>query len=1632
MKKKALSLFLAFVMALGMAVPALAADETPATPYAIPADVAGKLVVIHTNDTHGHDVAAEGETVGTAGVAALKKDFEAAGASVLLLSAGDFSQGTTLVSLDKGASAVDFMNAAGYDAAALGNHEFDYKMDALKANAAKAQFPILAANIVDSETKAPLFGDHITFDTAIGKVGVFGLDTPEAMTKAHPDNVKGLTFYQGDELVACAQAQVDALKADGCAYIIALTHLGVDPESEPNRSEDVFAKVNGVDLVVDGHSHTKMDGGVKAGNALVVSTGEYLENVGVVITDGTTTTAKLVSAAEYTKVDEAVAAVIGAKDAEVQAAMSQSFGTTEVLLNGERAPGNRTEETNLGDFATDAILWQARQNLGEDKVDAALTNGGGIRASIPAGNITMNDMKTVFPFGNTIVTIDVTGAQLLEALESATCSTPTAIGAFPQVAGITFSIDTSVKYAEGDQYPDSTYFAPAAPGSRVTISDVNGKGFDPAATYTIATNDFTAAGGDTYNVFKESKNLTMTAVALEDALINYTSEVLGGTITAEAYGAPAGRIDVKYVGIDGAAWYAEAAKYAVDQGLMSSTGNGFDPSANVTRATVFQTLYNAEGKPAVETAASFTDVSGKWYADAAAWAETAGVATVGEDGLFHGERDITRGEIAAILARYAAYKKLDTTAGDLTAFADADAVEAWALEGMQMVVGSQIISGKPGNLLDPNGQATRAELAAILKNFSALVPAEPGETGSEPTGYAYTETAVTFEVPETDGIPAHTVPAIVTVPQGEEGQTFPGVVMLHGTGSEKNEAGGGYAIAAPILAAQGIASIRFDFMGNGESAADYVNYNYTSAKLDTKAAADYLAKEAAVDGAKLGVMGWSQGGTDAIVAAAAYPDTFKAVVTWSGAVALDGAGLFGEKTFKEAQAIADKDGYFEMTFDWREPLHLGAQWFKEVKATDIVKETAKVKAPILAINGLADTTVTPDNADKIVAASKNDKSFAYLMENCDHTYNVFAEAETGYPTIKKAIDATADYLNGILNDTVLTVPVTVKNGERYVPAVITLPAGKGDFPAVVMNHGHGGSKDENVGFTGIADTLAQSGIASIRMDFPGCGESTQPFTENNMTNMISDSNACKDYLVKNAPVKKNELGILGYSMGGRVTLEILSKTGAPYKAAVLLAPAANDGKELTAGIAGEETAAIRTEAMDKGEATYTTQYGQELTLSKQWFTDLESSDPLKNIKRYKGAMLVINGDVDTVVVPATNQMVLDANPKAEHVLVSGADHGYGFYSDQPGVTAQVEGTIAGFFAKEIGKLPGSVKGAVASPDKYGNLTTDILSKDLYAAGYQMGDMLKVKIGSTTFEAPFVGTYSDVAVGAKLVRAPADGAYAIIAINHGDLATEAKAKAGTEITITLAKAAGYLDEYEARNVDRFRTNVRDDYASDEVFANFREIAIGDIAEGVLYRSSSPVNPELGRNTYADALAKAAGVKTVVNLADSEETMKAYEGYDDSYYATLDVIALNMGVDFKADEFKTQLVKGLTFMTEHEGPYLFHCTEGKDRAGFTAILLEALMGGKLEEIRADYMLSYVNYYHVEKGTAKYDINAKIAEQMLCQIAGVDEGSDLTKVDLVKAAEDYLTGAGMTAEQIGALKAVLSGTEAQAKAA
>jgi dienelactone hydrolase len=264
--------------------------------------------------------------------------------------------------------------------------------------------------------------------------------------------------------------------------------------------------------------------------------------------------------------------------------------------------------------------------------------------------------------------------------------------------------------------------------------------------------------------------------------------------------------------------------------------------------------------------------------------------------------------------------------------------------------------------------------------------------------------------------------------------------------------------------------------------------------------------------------------------------------------------------------------------------------------------------------------------------------------------------------------------------------VTVMNGARAVPATVVVPDGEGPFPAVVMNHGHGGGRQEGGGFARLAKALADAGILTIRMDFPGSGDSKESFTEGYLSNMISDSNASLAYMLANYPVDPARLGILGYSMGGRIALTIGASGDSPYKAMGLLAPSADPGKGLLLFFAGSEAEYERLYAeasSDKGYADYTTQYGQQQKLSKQWFDELLASKPLENISAYKGAMLVVHGDKDVVIKPAENEAVVAAYPAASIVLVPDADHGYGFYSDQPAVTALVEGSFVKFFAENL-------------------------------------------------------------------------------------------------------------------------------------------------------------------------------------------------------------------------------------------------------------------------------------------------------------------------------------------------------------
>ena len=265
---------------------------------------------------------------------------------------------------------------------------------------------------------------------------------------------------------------------------------------------------------------------------------------------------------------------------------------------------------------------------------------------------------------------------------------------------------------------------------------------------------------------------------------------------------------------------------------------------------------------------------------------------------------------------------------------------------------------------------------------------------------------------------------------------------------------------------------------------------------------------------------------------------------------------------------------------------------------------------------------------------------------------------------------------------------TVQNGNRLVPFTALIPQGNGPFPLVVINHGHGGSREENGGFKRLAEAISSRGIATIRMDFPGCGESKTPFTQNTMTNMISDSDACLAYMLKNYSIDKKRLGILGYSMGGRIAMDIVKKSNQPYKAMGLLAPAVASGDDLINLLVGgaDQAKTLEAEAKAKGFVEFTTMYGQKLQLSKEWFADLRKSQPFTKVI-FKGPSLIVLGTKDEIITTAecdaAENALKSAGSAVERVSVPDADHGYGFYSDQPDVTSLVESSFADFFAKNL-------------------------------------------------------------------------------------------------------------------------------------------------------------------------------------------------------------------------------------------------------------------------------------------------------------------------------------------------------------
>ena len=705
---------------LSLSCTAFAADEAK--------PLTGKTVILHSNDVHGAiDL--------YAAMASLKADYEAQGAEVILADAGDYSQGTVYVSVHKGADAVTMMNATGYDVATIGNHEFDYGYAQLAENMKAAKFKVLCADVLGADGKT-IFDANTIIEKGGVKIGFFGLETPEAQTKANPKLIQGLKFLagaDGKELYNCAAAQVADLKAKGADLVVCLAHLGVDESSEPYTSYDLAKNVQGIDFIIDGHSHSVMTAGPN-GEA-IQSTGTAFANIGVITIDNATkkivgnelkaiwhteknADGKSVTVVDYKTRDEKVAAAAKAIIDPIDKAYGEKFAVSEVALNGAKAPnGNRDSETNLGDLITDAMLWKvladAEITVPEENV-VAITNGGGIRASIGVGDVTKKDINTVLPFGNTLAVVYVKGSELLEALEASTYCTPESIGGFPQVAGMQFTVATYETYDKNDEsYPNSTYYGPKTI-NRVTIGSINGKDFDPEATYAVITNNFVAGGGDTYYAFAAATNQFDTGLPLDEVVMEYITKELKGVI-GETYAEPAGRIvvdqgvapaiaDVQSMVMGEASYTAESYKaYAAVEAKLAAA------KTEAERVALCAELRAAvSGLKVVEN--TFDDATSGWYKPAVDFAQASGLMSGMGDNKFAPDVTTTRAMVAQVMYELAD----EPDVSDLTCpLSDVDST-AWYADAVIWAYNAGVVSGYEDGTFRPGRAITRQEMAVMF------------------------------------------------------------------------------------------------------------------------------------------------------------------------------------------------------------------------------------------------------------------------------------------------------------------------------------------------------------------------------------------------------------------------------------------------------------------------------------------------------------------------------------------------------------------------------------------------------------------------------------------------------------------------------------------------------------------------------------------------------------------------------------------------------------------------------------------------------------------------------------------------------------------------------------------------------
>ena len=496
------------------------------------------IVILHTNDIHCGYLSYDK-------VAALAQEAD------LLVDAGDAIQGDVIGTLSKGGYITDIMNYLGYDLAIPGNHEFDYGMEQfLYLAEEKANFPYVAANFTSLSTGESCLKAYETFEVNGKTVAFVGIVTPESFTKSTPayfQDQDGQFIYSfcegndGQDLYDAVQAAIDSAKAAGADYVIGVAHLGVDPSSSPWTSYEVITNTHGFDAMIDGHSHSSITETVKdedGCDVLLQQTGSKLASVGkLTIDENGHIAAKLVDISSVAPDPEATAyiASITEKFDQLQNTVVASSQVELTIYdeNGQRAI--RSAETNLGNLVADAY----RVMLDGD---ISFVNGGGIRDNIAPGDITYGDIIKVHPFGNEMCLAEVTGQQILDALEMGSSALPGENGSFQHVSGMSYTVNTAIPSSVVED--DQGMFVKVDGPYRVTEVTIGTEPLDVNKTYTLASHNYLLKSqGGGFSMFKDVKLIKDCVMIDNQTLIDYIVEELDGVV-GESYAKPAGRITI--------------------------------------------------------------------------------------------------------------------------------------------------------------------------------------------------------------------------------------------------------------------------------------------------------------------------------------------------------------------------------------------------------------------------------------------------------------------------------------------------------------------------------------------------------------------------------------------------------------------------------------------------------------------------------------------------------------------------------------------------------------------------------------------------------------------------------------------------------------------------------------------------------------------------------------------------------------------------------------------------------------------------------------------------------------------------------------------------------------------------------